>query len=114
MAVEARRAAQKPHPDSMDLHFQGMAWLNKGLTAENMTQARAFFEHDLASDSDNVEALVGVAFVDYLRCATFSADNRDAVLAAAEANLLKALSLAPDCYFTNISPEQHICFSGPA
>jgi hypothetical protein len=35
MAVEARRAAQKPHPD-----FQGMAWLNKGLTAENIRPPR--------------------------------------------------------------------------
>ena len=33
VAAEARRAEQAPHPDSMDLYFQGMAWVNKGSTA---------------------------------------------------------------------------------
>ena len=31
VAAEARRAEQAPTPDSMDLYFQGLAWLNKGL-----------------------------------------------------------------------------------
>ena len=65
IAAEARRAEQAPHPDSMDLYFQGMACLNKGLTPEHMTQARGFFERALARDPGNVEALVGTAFVDY-------------------------------------------------
>jgi TolB-like protein len=30
IAAEARRAELALHPDSMDLYFQGMAWLNKG------------------------------------------------------------------------------------
>ena len=30
-AAEARRAEQAPNPDSMDLYFQGLAWLNKGV-----------------------------------------------------------------------------------
>ena len=30
--------------------FQGMAWLNKGLTPEHLTQARGFFERALALD----------------------------------------------------------------
>ena len=30
VAAEARRAEQAPNPNSMDLYFQGMAWLNKG------------------------------------------------------------------------------------
>jgi adenylate cyclase len=33
VAAEARRAEQAPNPDSMDLYFQGMAWLNKRPTA---------------------------------------------------------------------------------
>ncbi len=30
VAAEARRAEQAPNPNSMDLYFQGLAWLNKG------------------------------------------------------------------------------------
>ena len=44
VAAEARRAERTLHPDCMDLVFQGRAWLNKGLTPENLTQARRFFE----------------------------------------------------------------------
>ena len=36
IAVEARRAEHSPHPDSMDLYFQGKALWNKGPNAENM------------------------------------------------------------------------------
>ena len=35
VAAEARRAEKAPTPDSMDLYFQGMAWLNKGRTPDN-------------------------------------------------------------------------------
>ena len=42
--AEARRAQRAPLPDSMDLYFQGMASVNKGVTPENMAQARGFFE----------------------------------------------------------------------
>ena len=28
--AEARRAERSPHPDAMDLYFQGAAWFNKG------------------------------------------------------------------------------------
>ena len=34
IAAEARRAERAPHPNSMDLYFQGMAWVNKGLESE--------------------------------------------------------------------------------
>src|SRR6202041_1094088 len=30
-SAEARRAQQAPNPDSMDLYFQGLAWLNRGI-----------------------------------------------------------------------------------
>ena len=32
VSAEARRAEQAPNPNSMDLYFQGSAWLNKGYT----------------------------------------------------------------------------------
>jgi hypothetical protein len=38
VAAEARRAEQAPTPGSMDLYFQGLTWLNKGLTPENEPQ----------------------------------------------------------------------------
>jgi TolB-like protein/class 3 adenylate cyclase len=59
IVAEARRAEQAPHPDSMDLYFQGMACANKGLAPEHMTQASGFFERALASDPGNIDALVG-------------------------------------------------------
>ena len=49
IAVEARRAGRVPTPNSMDLYFQGLAWVNKGITLDNMTKARGFFERALAS-----------------------------------------------------------------
>ena len=64
IAAEARRAEQAPNPDSMDLYFQGMAWLNKGLTPDNVAQARSFFDRALAADPGNVDALVGSARAD--------------------------------------------------
>ena len=64
VAAEARRAEQAPNPDSMDLYFQGLAWLNKGLTPDNVAQARSFFDRALAADPDNVDALIGSARAD--------------------------------------------------
>jgi TolB-like protein/class 3 adenylate cyclase len=57
IAAEARRAEKSPHPDSMDLYFQGRASLNKGLATEYLTQASGFFERALARD---IEALVSL------------------------------------------------------
>jgi adenylate cyclase len=46
-SAEARRAERAPNPDSMDLYSQGLAWLNKGFTPENLAQARSFFDREL-------------------------------------------------------------------
>ena len=62
--AEARRAERSLHPDAMDLYFQGMAWLNKGVTPEYLAQARGFFDRALALDPGNIEALVGTARVE--------------------------------------------------
>ena len=53
--AEARRAERSLRPDSMDLYFQGRAFLNKGVTPALMSRARDFFLRALALDSDNVE-----------------------------------------------------------
>jgi TolB-like protein/class 3 adenylate cyclase len=94
--AEARRAEGAPHPDSMDLYFRGMASVNRGMTPENMAQARGFYERALALDPGNIEALVGMAAVDTMKAGTFMTDDRVAGLSAAEANLTKVLSLAPN------------------
>jgi len=95
-AAEARRAERSPHPNSMDLLFQGRASWNKGPTLSNMTEARGFFERALALDPANIEATVGIASVDLAMGAALLADERPAFLAAAEANAIRVLSFIPD------------------
>jgi TolB-like protein/Flp pilus assembly protein TadD len=93
VTAEARRAERAPHPNSMDLYFQGMACANKGLAPENLSRARGLFERALALDRDNIEALVGIAFVDTMRGTGLMTDDRSVHLAAAEAALTKVLSI---------------------
>ena len=94
-AAEARRAEQAPHPDSMDLYFQGLAWYNKGASPDNVAQSRSFFDRALAVDPDNVDALIGSARADVREGANFFVSNPMAAFAAAEAKLTKALSSSP-------------------
>ena len=96
VAAEARRAEQAPTPNSMDLYFQGLAWLNKGRTPDNLAQARGFFDRALAADPDNVDALVGSARADAVAGAFLFVTDPVAAFAAAEAKLTKALSSVPD------------------
>ncbi len=96
IAAEARRAELAPHPDSMDLYFQGMACVNKGYSPEFVAQARGFFERALALDPSNIEALVGTAIADTMSGTGGMAHDRAARLATAEAALNRALSLAPE------------------
>ncbi len=43
VAAEARRAEQAPNPNSMDLYFQGLAWLNKGMTPDDRRAGAQLF-----------------------------------------------------------------------
>ena len=96
VTAEARRAEQAPNPDSMDLYFQGLAWLNKGQTPDNLAQARGFFDRALTADSDNVDALIESARADARAGAFLFVTDPLAAFAAAEAKLTKALSSVPD------------------
>jgi TolB-like protein len=95
IGAEARRAARTPVPDSMDLYFQGMALLNKGMSSENVAQARGFFDRAVALDPGNLHALLGTASVDVMVAGDYMADKGPSA-AAAEATLTKVLSLAPN------------------
>ena len=95
-AAEARRAEKAPTPNSMDLYFQGMAWLNKGHAPENVAQAHRCFDRALIADPGNVEALVGSARADAVEGINLFVTDPAAALAAAEAKLIKALSSVPD------------------
>jgi TolB-like protein/class 3 adenylate cyclase/Flp pilus assembly protein TadD len=95
-AAEARRGEQAPNPDSMDLYFQGLAWFNKGWTPDNVAQARSFFDHALAADPGNVDALVASARVDTTEGGSSYVTDPMAALVAAETKLTRALSAVPD------------------
>ncbi len=95
--AEARRAQHAPHPDSMDLYFQGQAWANKGMRPEYMAQARSFFERALTLDPGNVEALTAMAWID-ANFGQLIGDKKTKTtrLKAAEVALIKVLSIAPE------------------
>ena len=95
------RAELSPHPDAMDLVFQGTSWLNKGLTPDHMVQAGNFFIKALALDPGNVEAMVGLARVDAQTGAALLTDDWSARFISAEASLTRALSLAPNLAFAH-------------
>ena len=96
IAAEARRSEKAPNLDSMDLYFQGMALGYQRVTLEAFEQARGFFVRALALDSGNVDAMVGLGRIDALEAAAYLVEDRGPHLAAAEAILTKALSLAPN------------------
>ncbi len=103
VAVEARRAERRPAPDSLDLYFQGEAWVNKGVTFESMTRAHSFFERALALDPGNVDALAGMSQVEANFAISLSTSDKAARFAAAEEAAAKALSLAPDHALAHVS-----------
>jgi TolB-like protein/class 3 adenylate cyclase len=93
--AEAQRASRSPHPDAMDLYFQGRACWNKGMTPEYLAQARNFYDRALTLDSGNVDAMVGMALLIATIAGSFASDDRAAQLAAAETMLNRALSMDP-------------------
>jgi TolB-like protein/class 3 adenylate cyclase/cytochrome c-type biogenesis protein CcmH/NrfG len=98
VAAEARRADRTPNPDSLDLCFQGLAYVNKNVSPQSLMHARDRFERALALDDNNVEALVGIGMVHAFVTATNTStpENRASFTAKAEVVLARALALAPD------------------
>jgi TolB-like protein/class 3 adenylate cyclase len=95
ISVEAQRAERSSHPDAMDLCFRGVACLHRGVTKEHLVQARSFFERASALDPQNVQALVGMGSVNLTMGIDLFSDDRAASCSAAEATLIKAMSIAP-------------------
>jgi TolB-like protein/class 3 adenylate cyclase len=94
--AEARRAETSPAPDAMDLYFQGQVLWNKSLNPDGLKRAHALFDRAVALDPRNVEVLVARAYVDAVLGGGSLSDDRQARLAAAEATLIEAMSLAPN------------------
>ena len=90
MAAEAQRAERSAEPASMDLYFQGMAWVNKGLRPDWLAQARSCFEKAKAIDDTNLEALIGIGLVDTLRGVACAGDNPAGALESAESLLTRS------------------------
>ena len=95
ISAEARRAAQLPQPDSIDLYFQGMAWVHKGIDLDSLARAGDFFARALALDPEDVGALIGRAWVEMLLAGAYAASDRTSRLASARADVSKALRIAP-------------------
>jgi len=102
VTAEARRAERSTNPDTMDLVFQGRAWLNKGITTDHVARARAYFEQAMAVDPGNIEAMLGSATVDLWSGGALLTDDPAARFAAAEAICTKVLSVAPNHVGTRI------------
>jgi adenylate cyclase len=93
---EARRAERTPNPDSMDLYFQGMSWINKGRNPADTARGRGFFERALALDPDNLDAAIGMACADEQVAVGYSVDDKAERLNSVEANLNRLLSRSPN------------------
>jgi TolB-like protein/class 3 adenylate cyclase len=102
VAAEARRAERVPTPDSMDLYFQGMSWIYKGASADTVAKAAALFQKALDLDPTNVDALTGLATVNFNVAAWGGTDDSASYFAASEAAASRALSLAPDSALTHV------------
>ena len=107
--AEARRAEKAPKPNSMDLAFQGSAWLYRGASPDTFAKARSFYVRALQLDGDNIHALVGVGAVDTFVGALYLTEDPASAVAAGEANLTKALMLAPDNEFAHFTMGIALC-----
>ena len=93
--AEARRAARSPHPDAMDLYFQGRACWNKGMTPEYLVQAAGFLRTRTGARRRQCrcDGRLGHGGCDHCRLVRQRRPSRQ--LAAAETIVIRALSIAP-------------------
>ena len=96
VAAEARRAEQAPTPNSMDLYFQGLAWLNKGRTPDNVGASARVFRSRAHRRSRQCRRALWIGARGRGRGRNSFVTDPAAAFAAAEAKLTKALSSVPD------------------
>ena len=60
----------------MDHYFLGLGQFNKGVTAEIFDKARSHYDRAIGFDQNNVEALIGRAWVDVIFAANYLSDHR--------------------------------------
>jgi tetratricopeptide (TPR) repeat protein len=94
--AEARRAERKSNPDSMDHYFLGQAMAHSGQTVAILDKARLHYDRALELDADNVDALVGRAWIDLSFAGSWLSEDRRELLHSAEGYISKALKLRPD------------------
>ena len=98
VAAEGKRIErERPNMmDAVDLTMRGRAVFNQPVSLARDRKARDFFEAALSLDDRNIDALVGVAHTHVSEVPTFASDDRARQLAAAEAAISRALTLAPE------------------
>ena len=90
--AEARRAGRSANPDSMDHYFR--VWLlQQRYDSRASRQGALSFDRAIDLDPDNVDALVGYAWVDVSFVANWLSEDRVKRLRSAEADLGKASDL---------------------
>jgi TolB-like protein/cytochrome c-type biogenesis protein CcmH/NrfG len=95
--TEAARGSASSSGDAVDLVMRARAQTNDIKRRENATRAVELFRQALEFESDNIDALVGVATIcSYQVLNLYRLDERDALLDEAEVLLSRAAALAPD------------------
>ena len=112
VAAEARRAERTANPDAVDLHFQGLALINSGLSPETMAKARSLYERALELDPGYVNALISLSNLDWFVVAFYMTDDPAPMLARAEARLMQALAAEPNNPFAHWIMGLLLCASG--
>jgi adenylate cyclase len=98
--AEANRSARSTNPDAIDLTMRGWALLNvAGRDKAQHQQARDLFERALELDSQNAEAMVGIALIDTRDFAFGWGAHPNGTLAGPFGLVTKALAINPNFSF---------------
>lgn len=93
--AEARRASRAMSPNALDLVLRANALMNRPRSRENSFEARKLFDAAYRLDSENFEALTGLAWIDVDTFTYGWSDSPSDDLTRADEEIGKALTLAP-------------------
>jgi TolB-like protein len=100
LAVAESRRADRERPtkmDAVDLAMRGWTIANRPYSTHSAREARKLFESSLALDSENVDALVGLASTHLYEVGSSAACNQSEQVRIADAAISKALAVSPNC-----------------